>query len=165
MTVEIQVTDIAVVIPCFNLGRFVVDAVDSVCAQTRPAAEIVVVDDGSTDLYTLQAVASLSRPSLRVVRAEHRGASSARNLGAGLTSSPYLLFLDADDLLESTYLEQAGASLDDDPHLVGPGGRREGRQERDRERRLESHPDLLTYARPLPTVPYFFFSVNSKLSK
>jgi peptidoglycan/xylan/chitin deacetylase (PgdA/CDA1 family)/glycosyltransferase involved in cell wall biosynthesis len=111
------VSDVAVVIPCFNLGHTVEDAVDSVLAQTRPAAEIVVVDDGSTDPRTRQRLASLSRPRLRVVRIEHRGASAARNHGAALTSAPYLLFVDADDALDRTYLEKSGARLDAEPEL------------------------------------------------
>ena len=110
-------TDIAVVIPCFNLARTIEEAVDSVLAQTRPAAEILVVDDGSTDLYTRQRLASLSRPRLRVVRIAHRGAAGARNHGVALTSSPYLLLLDADDALDATYLEKTGACLDREPEL------------------------------------------------
>lgn len=107
--------DIAVVIPCFNLGRTIEEAVESVLAQTRSAAEIIVVDDESTDLYTRQRLASLVRPGLRTVRIGHLGPSGARNYGASMTSSPYLLFLDADDALEPTYLERTAGCLDETP--------------------------------------------------
>lgn len=110
-------TDISVVIPCFNLGHTVAEAVDSILAQTRPAVEIVVVDDGSTDVATQRALASLVRPRLKIFRVSHRGAGAARNYGGHGTHSPYMLFLDADDLLDATYLEKAGARLDQDPEL------------------------------------------------
>src|SRR2546423_2330319 len=55
---ESPVTDIAVVIPCYNHGRFIAEAVESVRRQSRAAAEIVVVDDGSSDVYTRQVLAA-----------------------------------------------------------------------------------------------------------
>ena len=108
---------IAVVIPCYNSGRFVTDAVDSVCAQSRPASEIIVVDDGSTDIYTQQVIASLARPRLRVEQISHVGAARASNHGVAMTSSEHLLFLDSDDMLDPAYLERAGACLEEEPDL------------------------------------------------
>lgn len=111
-------TEIAVVIPCYNLGRTVEQAVDSVLAQTRPAVNIVVVDDGSTDLYSRQVLSRLERPRTRVVRTPNRGLPAARNHGIGLTSAGYLVVLDADDLLAPSYLEKTAARLDADPGLA-----------------------------------------------
>ena len=111
---------VAVVIPCFNLGAFLEETVASVRAQTRPAAEIVVVDDGSDDPRTLEVLARI--PSLtggrgRVERVPHGGVASARDHGCRATSSPYLLWLDADDLLDPTFLEKTAERLDRDPSL------------------------------------------------
>ncbi len=103
---------IAVVITCRDLGRFLVEALESVERQTRPAAEIVVVDDQSTDIRTRQIAARLAREGTTVVRGPGRGASAARNFGAGLTSSDYLVWLDGDDTLEPGYFERAAARLD-----------------------------------------------------
>lgn len=108
---------IAVVVPCYELGRTLEESVDSVLAQTRPAAEIVVVDDGSTDLVTRQVLARLERPRTRVVVVPHAGVAAARNLGVRLCRSPYLVLLDADDVLADTYLERAASRLDSDPGL------------------------------------------------
>ena len=108
---------IAVVITCHNLGRTLVEALASVERQTRPASEIVVVDDASTDIYTQQVLARLERDGTRVVQAGGRGVSAARNLGAQLTSAEYLVWLDADDVLEPGYFEAAGARLDADADL------------------------------------------------
>src|SRR5262245_7276332 len=99
-------TPIAVVIPCWNLGGFVDAALDSVVGQSRPAAEIVVVDDGSTDRNTLHILGALTRPRTRVVRTANRGLAAARNHGVRLTSSPYIVILNADDVLEAGYLER-----------------------------------------------------------
>jgi peptidoglycan/xylan/chitin deacetylase (PgdA/CDA1 family)/glycosyltransferase involved in cell wall biosynthesis len=105
---------IAAVITCRDLGELVVEALESVERQTRPPAEIVVVDDASTDIYTRQLLGRLERQGTFVVRADGRGASAARNLGARLTSSAYLVCLDGDDVLEPRYFEIAAARLDAD---------------------------------------------------
>jgi glycosyltransferase involved in cell wall biosynthesis/peptidoglycan/xylan/chitin deacetylase (PgdA/CDA1 family) len=108
---------IAVIVTCYNLGRTLEQALDSVLAQTRPANEIVVVDDGSTDLFTRQYVAQLERARMRVVQTANRGVSAARNLGIGLTSAPYVVLLDADDWFDPSYFEKAASKLDADTSL------------------------------------------------
>ena len=110
-------TGIAVIILCHNQGRTIEESVDSTLSQTRAPAEVVLIDDGSTDILTIQKIATLRRPGLRIVRIENRGTAGARNYGARLTSSPYLVFLDGDDVLERIYFERAGALLDTRPEL------------------------------------------------
>ena len=108
---------IAVVITCHNLGRYLDEALRSVERQTRPADEILIVDDGSTDLYTRQRLAKIQRAGTRVVCTNSGAASAARNAGARETTADYLAWLDADDRLEPRYLEAAAAPLDADPAL------------------------------------------------
>jgi peptidoglycan/xylan/chitin deacetylase (PgdA/CDA1 family)/glycosyltransferase involved in cell wall biosynthesis len=105
-------TAIAVVIPCRNLGRYVPEALNSVREQTRLASEIVVIDDGSDDVYTRQVLNLAKSAGTCVVRTEHRGVGAARNTGIQLTSAPYLVLLDADDVLSPTFLERLGGVLD-----------------------------------------------------
>jgi glycosyltransferase involved in cell wall biosynthesis len=92
----------AVVIPCFNQGRFLREALESVLAQTLPASEIVVVDDGSTD-----DTAAVARryAGVRCIRQRNRGLASARNAGLMNTTSECVVFLDADDRLRPEALE------------------------------------------------------------
>jgi peptidoglycan/xylan/chitin deacetylase (PgdA/CDA1 family)/glycosyltransferase involved in cell wall biosynthesis len=104
---------IAAVITCRDLGRTLDEAVDSVMRQTRPAAEIVVVDDGSSDVYTAQALARLENAATRVIQTGGQGASAARNAGAHATTAGYLVWLDADDVLEPGYFAAAAAGLDE----------------------------------------------------
>jgi peptidoglycan/xylan/chitin deacetylase (PgdA/CDA1 family)/GT2 family glycosyltransferase/SAM-dependent methyltransferase len=110
-------TPIAVVIPCYNLGRTLEEALDSLLEQTRPADEVVVVDDGSTDLYTRQVLAAVDRPRTRVLRTPNRGLPAARNHGVRLTTSSYVVTLDADDKLTSSYLEKTAGFLDNNPDI------------------------------------------------
>src|SRR5262249_50286243 len=105
---------IAVVLTCRDLGRYLGAALESVERQTRPASEIVVVDDASADIHTLQVLAKIENAGTRVVRGEGRGAAAARNLGARVTSSGFLGCLDADVVLRADYFEAAAAVLDAD---------------------------------------------------
>ncbi len=92
-----MIAPVSVVIPCYNYGRFLGEAIESVLAQTLQPAEIVVVDDGSTD--NTSEVAAKYGTAVRYVRQDNRGLPAARNLGIRETVSPWLMFLDADDIL------------------------------------------------------------------
>lgn len=86
----------AVVIPCYNQARFLGEAIESVLAQTRPAVEIAVVDDGSTeDVGSVVA----RYPAVRYLRQRNGGPSAARNSGLRATESEFVIFLDGDDRL------------------------------------------------------------------
>ena len=87
---------VSVVIPCYNQGRFLGEAIASAAAQRGLVSEIVVVDDGSTD--ETPAVATRDG-SVRYLCQERRGLSEARNSGWRASSGDYLVFLDADDRL------------------------------------------------------------------
>lgn len=105
-------TPVTVVIPCFNHGQFIDDAVDSVLAQTYPDVEIVIVDDGSDDPDTIRKLADYRRPYARVFHTENRGLSAARNFGISKARGQYILPLDADDRIDSRYISEAVAVLD-----------------------------------------------------
>jgi glycosyltransferase involved in cell wall biosynthesis len=87
---------VSVVIPVFDAARYLAEAIESVRAQSRPAEEIVVVDDGSTD--DSAAVAARFAPAVRVVARVHAGIGAARNAGVAAARGTHLAFLDADDL-------------------------------------------------------------------
>jgi glycosyltransferase involved in cell wall biosynthesis len=87
---------VSVVIPCYNQGRFLREAIASAAVQRGLVSEIVVVDDGSRD--ETPAVATRDG-SVMYLRQERRGLSEARNSGWRASSSDYVLFLDADDRL------------------------------------------------------------------
>lgn len=87
--------DVAVVVPVRNGAAYLAETLASVAAQTFPAREVVVVDDGSTDGSA--AVARAAGPGVRVVEQAPLGAGAARNRGVAETTAPWIAFLDADD--------------------------------------------------------------------
>jgi glycosyltransferase involved in cell wall biosynthesis len=109
------VPKVSVVIPCYNQGAFLEEAVASVLRQTFSDVEIIVVDDGSTDPVTCALLADYRRPRTRVIRTDNRGVSAARNRGIREAAGEYILPLDADDRIGERYLEQAVAVLDRQP--------------------------------------------------
>jgi glycosyltransferase involved in cell wall biosynthesis len=108
---------VAVIIPCFDDGATLMEAVDSARSQERLDA-LVVVDDGSTDGHTLEVFRSLEAEGVTVVRRPNGGLGAARMTGVRATSSDYVFCLDADDRLRPGSLAQLAAALDDDPGLA-----------------------------------------------
>lgn len=108
---------VTVVIPCFNHGAYLQEAVESVLRQTYTDIEIIVADDGSTDPLTQQVVAELRVPSGRVLRLTNGGPSAARNRAIEAASGEYVLPLDADDVIDPTYVEKAVAAFAVNPRL------------------------------------------------
>ena len=112
---------VAVVIPTYNYGRFIGDAIRSVLDQTLPPSEIIVVDDGSTD--ETAAVVEAFGDAVRYVRQDNMGVCAARNRGVNESTSELIAFLDADDTWEPTNLEKQVARFDAEIGLVHCGMR------------------------------------------
>ena len=109
---------ISVLVPCYNLGAYVDEAVQSVLAQTEQDFEILVVDDGSTDDATVSLLASARWPRTTIFRTENRGLARARNFLIERSSGQYLCALDADDKLHPEYFERTLAAFARDPSLA-----------------------------------------------
>jgi glycosyltransferase involved in cell wall biosynthesis len=87
---------VSVIIPCYNLGIYLPDAISSVLRQTHPRMEIIVVDDGSTD--DISSICG-QYTGVQYARVERIGLSAARNVGVTFSRGEFLVFLDADDFL------------------------------------------------------------------
>ena len=109
---------VTVVIPCYNLGAYVNEAVQSVLDQTYSDFEILLIDDGSTDPVTRHLFASYRRPRTRILRTENQGLARTRNLGIREAAGRYVSFLDAADVLEPAFLERTVPLLEADPSLA-----------------------------------------------
>jgi glycosyltransferase involved in cell wall biosynthesis len=109
---------VSVIIPCYNMGQYLDEAVDSVFAQTMQDFEIVIVDDGSTDPETIRLLAGYRRPSTQVLVTKHQGLAAARNTAIEHATGEYLCALDSDDKLHPTYFERATSLLNSDPTLT-----------------------------------------------
>lgn len=113
-------SSVSVVIPCYNLGEYLPEAVESVRQQSRLPLEIIIVDDGSTDAETLQVLrhyAELDPTTITVYHKANGGASAARNYGISRARGEYIFCFDADDIVLPTYLAESTARLDADPKL------------------------------------------------
>ncbi len=108
---------VSVVIPCYNQGHFLDEAVDSVLVQTFRDFEIIVVDDGSTDPFTEHLLADYRKEKTSVLHTANQGLASARNNGIREASGQYILPLDADDRIAPEYLAEAVQILDGNPDI------------------------------------------------
>lgn len=106
---------VSVVIPCYNAGDLLREAVASALAQHHPDVEVVVVDDGSTDPATRQALDDVRGPRVQVLRQDNAGPAAARNTAIRAAKGEYILPLDADDRIDPTYVGKALAAMRADP--------------------------------------------------
>lgn len=124
---------ISVVIACYNAADTVAESIASALAQTAPAAEVIVCDDGSTDDIDAALAPFLDR--IVLLRRENGGAAAARNTAVRAATSEFVAVLDADDVYEPRRLEALGALAASRPDLdivttdayVERDGTREGR--------------------------------------
>lgn len=94
---------VSVIIPIYNSGKYLREAIDSVLAQRYSPLEVLVVDDGSSDNGS--ELASGCGFPVRVMAIPHRGHPAARNSGVGASTGDFLAFLDADDLWTANKLD------------------------------------------------------------
>lgn len=106
---------VSVIIPCYNNGRYLADAIDSVLSQTYRPLEIIVVDDGSTD--DSAEVARRYGHEIELIQIGNSGPAAARNAGLRIASGEYVQFLDADDRLEPRKIETHARYLDNHPEI------------------------------------------------
>lgn len=115
--------DVEAVITSYNQGSMILEAVQSVCNQTLLPKRIIIVDDGSTDQYSLEVLNHIERHSelpvpVTIYFQENRGVSVARNVGINKAQSSMVLVLDGDDRLEAEYIENVSQLLCTDPTMV-----------------------------------------------
>jgi glycosyltransferase involved in cell wall biosynthesis len=102
---------VSVIITCFNYAAYVAQAIESALAQTFTDVEIIVVDDGSTD-GSAEVIARYEG-RVRSIYQENQGTIAACLAGLGRSSGRFIIFLDADDLLEPTALSEAAPFFDE----------------------------------------------------
>lgn len=108
---------VSIIIPCYNYGKYLHEAIDSCLQSTFTDFEIIVVNDGSTDPETIQIVTQLNKPKTRVIHQENKGLPAARNAGIKQARGKYILPLDADDAIHPTLLEKEVAILEARPDV------------------------------------------------
>ncbi len=110
-------TDVSVIIPLYNKGKYVGRALDSVFSQTFKDFEVVVVDDGSEDEGP-DIVRRYKDKRLRLIQQDNAGPGVARNRGISETTGHYVAFLDADDEWLPNFLKVTLGHLNEDTDCV-----------------------------------------------
>jgi len=106
---------VSIIIPCYNMEKYIGDCLESCMRQRYVNVEIVVVDDCSTD-SSLEIASLIYDPRLKIIKMpENRGVSAARNRGLEYAFGEYIVFLDADDMLMPSSIKARVKYLDDHP--------------------------------------------------
>ncbi len=111
---------VSVVIPCYNYGRYLPEAVESVESQTFQDFEIIIINDGSTDDSQKVAeglVAKYNQDGMLLITQKNKGLAAARNIGIERARGEYILPLDADDKLHPEVLEKMVKVLEENPKI------------------------------------------------
>jgi glycosyltransferase involved in cell wall biosynthesis len=107
---------ITVIIPTYNRGAFICDAIDSVLSQTFQDFELIIVDDGSTD-NTAVLISAYADSRLRYLTQENKGRSNARNRALAVAQGEYIAFLDSDDMYLPDKLRVQTSFMDSHPDV------------------------------------------------
>jgi len=107
-------TLVSVIMPCYNDGQYLEEAIRSVEEQTYANVELIIIDDGSDDVATQRVTKKLEEEGHRIIHTNHVGPSAARNIGIDKAKGELILPLDADDKIDATYIEKAVAVFEQD---------------------------------------------------
>jgi hypothetical protein len=117
---------VAIVIPCFNHGEFLLEAIASVERTVSVPYELIIVNDGSRDRHTIGVLACLRRAGYRIIDQDNRGLAEARNRGIREANRDCFVPLDADNRLRPGFVEAALDAIARDRSVVAVyGDRRE----------------------------------------
>lgn len=118
MTVQTPEFDVSVVIPLYNHAHYIGPAIESVLAQTLPAREIIIIDDGSQDNGLEVARKALAgHPNATILAQSNAGAHNTINRAIGMARSRYIAVLNSDDLFEPGKLERCARLWTQEPDL------------------------------------------------
>lgn len=109
---------LSIIIPCFNDGQFIAEAIASVEVCQDPIYEIIIVNDGSTDPFTCKVLNDLKNTGYKVIDQTNQGLAAARNTGIKAACGEYILPLDSDNLIRPAYIYKGIEILDRLPNVA-----------------------------------------------
>ena len=107
----------SIIIPCYNQGHFLKDALNSISECKHDLYEILIVNDGSTSSDTIEALNQLEKEGYIVIHQENKGLTGARNTGIEHARGEYLVMLDADNKIVGDYLTLAKDIFEKHPQV------------------------------------------------
>lgn len=108
---------VSVIMPCYNDGEYIEEAISSVFSQTYKNIELIIIDDGSDNERTLDVLGRITGPNIKIVKTNRARPAGARNAGIAKATGKYILPLDADDKIEPDYIEKAVRVLENDESI------------------------------------------------
>lgn len=108
---------VSVIMPCYNDGDYIEQAIASVREQTYENIELIIIDDGSDDAHTREILEQLRESGTTVIHTDHLRPAGARNAGIAIASGKYILPLDSDDTISPTYIAQAVAVMEENEKI------------------------------------------------
>lgn len=104
----------SIIIPVYNVEKYIVKCIESVLDQTYQDYEIIIVNDGTKD----NSIELIKNFPVKIINQENKGLSEARNTGIKNAKGEYLIFLDSDDYIEEELLQKIAESTKNKPDLV-----------------------------------------------
>lgn len=109
---------VSIIIPYYNNGKTIQETIDSISNQSYPNYEIWIINDGSTDKYSIEKLKDFETNSnIKIIHQENAGPSVARNNGIKQAQGKYIVFLDSDDLIRKETIHQCLHVLDHNPEI------------------------------------------------
>ncbi len=112
---------ISIIVPVYNVEKYLEDCISSIINQTYKDIEIILVDDGSTDQSPIICDKYKSITNFKVIHQKNCGVSSARNKGLDIAKGEYIMFVDADDYISTTLCEDLLSYFDKETDIVASG--------------------------------------------
>lgn len=115
---------ISVIVPVYNTGIYLEACIESVINQDYPSLEIIIVDDGSKDILTLNICQKLEKrySNIKVVHQKNKGSASARNFGINIAKGRYVGFVDSDDTIEPNMYSSLYRDIKQNNTKIAVGG-------------------------------------------
>lgn len=108
---------VSVIMSCYNDGKYIMEAIDSIVKQTYQNWELIIVDDGSDDEETKRIINEIQNPKIKVFHTEHLRPAGARNYGIQKAEGTYILPVDSDDRIHEEYMEKAVKMIESNPRI------------------------------------------------
>lgn len=111
-------TKVSIVLPTYNQGKYLINAVDAILKQTYADFELIIVNDGSTD-NTASLLTNMNHPKIRVINQHNQGLPSALNNGFSAAKGEYWTWTSTDNIVAANWLEELVSALENSPAEVG----------------------------------------------
>ena len=108
---------VTIIIPCYNHGKYLLEAVENLEPKSNEFYEVIIVNDGSTDKETLEAFDLLEEKGFNIIHQKNKGLANARNIAIENSTREYILPLDADNIISIDYIKKSVKILNNDKSI------------------------------------------------